>query len=159
MGLRLVVGRGSHEWDTNSLALSQRLYQVYYARRYPIVPVKLAARGMRANYLGMSGLTLVQAYTETDQSEDRRAYHEVHEDAPIEACARMAELRREMRRERKSVNRVAEQNGNEVLKPSPGSGTEELPRCGHRLIARREGERGHIRTGSDGCKPAATRST
>jgi|HubBroStandDraft_1064217.scaffolds.fasta_scaffold1158736_1 hypothetical protein len=90
----------------------------------------------------MNGLTLalMKAHAEANQAVDCGADQEVHQDTPVETCAGVAEGRGEMRRERKSVNRVAEQNGDEVLKPSPGSGTEELPRCGHRLIARREGE-------------------
>lgn len=126
----------------NSLALTQRFYQVNYARVYPIVPVKLAFREKGENCLRMSGLTLalVKPHAEANQAVDCGADQEVHQDTPVEAGAGMAEGRREMRRERKSVNRVAEQDGDEVLKPSPGSGTEELPRCGHRLIARREGE-------------------
>jgi hypothetical protein len=85
----------------------------------------------------MNGLTLVlmKPHAEANQAVDCGADHEVHQDTPVEASAGMSEGRREMRRERKSINRVAEQNGDEVLKPSPGSGTEELPRCGHRLIA------------------------
>ena len=58
----------------------QRFYQVIYARVYPIVPVKLAFRGMGENCLRMDGLTLVlvKPHAEANQAVDCGADHEVN---------------------------------------------------------------------------------
>lgn len=91
--------------------------------------------------------------SEADESVDACASHEIYQHAPIHLETRMAKRPREMRNERQIVDGVADEDGDQVFEPSPGSCAEILLRHG-RDRPREKGESENIGQVRTRCKSA-----